>query len=270
MMGGEDGFSRAWGGAPGPDDLGLAWDAAERYAVTLLREALPEARSVPVPAEELTAAATRFRFAVRKRPYKQLARATWGKRPPAGDTDLWLDAAGAMATMRRHAGAASPLLEPVTLLRPADWAGAVIGMVRSGVNTLVTAGDLVRYASQCREIMSATDSGDEAAAYDPFAGGDEAAAYDPFAGGVVDDESLGRGFEAALLLWQAIGAVSEQQWLTRLGLWGLPRALARAWNGDFDQAVLAGSTELDGTEGTWPGRAPSPAELGIQEPPVAT
>jgi hypothetical protein len=29
------------------------------------------------------------------------------------------------------------------------------------------------------------------------------------------------------------------------------------------------SAELDGSEGSWPGRAPSPAELGIGEPPVA-
>jgi len=123
-MGGEAGLYYGRGGAPGPDDLGLAWDAAERYAVTLLWEALPEAQAVPVPVEELTAEAARFRSAARKWPYRQLARAAWGqrlrKRSPADDTDLWLDAAGAMATMRRHIGTDSPLLEPVTLLRPAD------------------------------------------------------------------------------------------------------------------------------------------------------
>ena len=262
MMGGEEGFYDAWGGAPGPDDLGLAWDAAERYAVRLLREALPEAQAAPVPAGELTAEAARFRSAARKWPYRQLARAAWGQRPrkrsPAGDTDLWLDAAGAMATMQGHFGADLRLLEPVTVLRPADWAGAVIGLVRSGVNAIATAGDLVRYARQCPEIMSTPGAGDEAVAYDPFAGG------------VVDDESLFRGFEAALLVWEAIGAVNEQRWLTRLGWWGLPRALARAWNGDFDRAAWAGSAELDGKEGSWPGQAPSPAELGIVEPPVGT
>jgi hypothetical protein len=127
MMGGEEGLYCTWGGAPGPDDLGLAWDAAERYAVTLLWEALPEAQAVPVPVEELTAAAARFRSAARKWPYRPLGRAAWGQRPrkrfPADDTDLWLDAAGAMATMRRHIAVDSPLLEPVMLLRPADWAG---------------------------------------------------------------------------------------------------------------------------------------------------
>ena len=260
MMGGEDSLYYLRDGGPGPDDLGLAWDAAERYAVALLREALPEAQAVPVPAAELTAEAARFRSAARKWPYKQLARAAWGQRPrkrsPADDTDLWLDAAGAMATMRRHIGAGSPLLEPVTLLRPADWVGAVTGLVRSGVNTIATAGDLVRYARQCPETISTNEPGDEAVAYDPFAGG------------VADDESLRRGFEAALLCWEAIGAVSEQRWLTRLGWWGLPRALARAWNGDFDRAAWTDSA--DGREGSWPGRALSPAELGIIEPPVGT
>jgi hypothetical protein len=260
-MGGEEGLYYTPGGTPGPDDLGLAWDAAERYAVTLLREALPEAQAVPVPVEELTAEAARFRSAARKWPYRQVARAAWGqrsrKRSPADDTDLWLDAAGAMAAMQGHIGADLRLLEPVTVLRPADWAGAVIGLVRSGVNAIATAGDLVRYARGCPEIMSTNGPGDEIVAYDPFAGD------------VVDDESLCRGFEAALLVWEAIGAVNEQRWLTRLGWWGLPRALARAWNGDFDRAARVDSAEFDGGEGSWPGRAPSPAELGIGEPPVA-
>jgi len=260
MMGGEDSIYYPRDGAPGPDDLGLAWDAAERYAVRLLREALPEARAVPVPAGELSAEAARFRSAARKWPYKQLARAAWGQRPrkrsPADDTDLWLGAAGVVATMRRHIGAGSPLLEPVTLLRPADWVGAVTGLVRSGVNTVATAEDLARYARQCPETMNTNEPGDETVAYDPFAGG------------VADDESLCRGFEAALVCWEAMGAVSEQRWLTRLGWWGLPRALARAWNGDFDGAAWTDSA--DGREGSWPGRAPSPAELGIVEPPVGT
>ena len=260
-VGGEEGFYDVRG-VPGPDDLCLAWDAAERYAVTLLREALPQAQAVPVPAEELAVAAARFRSAVRKWPYKQLARAAWGQRPrkrsPADDTDLWLDAAGAMATMRRHVGVGSPSLEPVTLLRPADWTGAVIGLVRSGVNTIVTAGDLVRYARQCPEIGTMEEPGEEAGAYDPFAGG------------VADDESLCRGFDVALLFWEAIGAVTEQRWLTRLGWWGLPRALARAWNGDFDRTAWVSTAELGGTGGSWPGRAPSLAELGIREPPVGT
>ena len=51
--------------------------------------------------------------------------------------------------------------------------------------------------------------------------------------------------------------------------WALPRALARAWDGDFDRAAWVDSTALDGKGGSWPGQAPSPAELGIREPPIA-
>src|SRR4029450_14159932 len=103
MMGGEEGFYDAGGGTPGPDDLGLAWDAAERHAVRLLREALPEAQAVPVPAGELTAQAARFRCAAREWPYRQLARAAWRQRPrklvPADGTGLWLGAAGVTGGM---------------------------------------------------------------------------------------------------------------------------------------------------------------------------
>ena len=262
-MGGGEGFHDSWLGVTGPDDLCLAWDAAERYGVTLLREALPQARGVPVPAGELAGATAQLRSAGRRRPYRQLARAARGQRPrglsPADEADWWLEAAGAMATMRRHVGVDSPWLEPVTALRPADWAGAVIGLVRSGVNAVVTTADLVRYARDGAEITGAAEAGEDAAAYDPFAGG------------AVDDEALGRGFEVALLSWEAIGAVSEQRWLTQLGWWGLPRALALAWNGDFDSTWAdADSAEPGGADGSWPGRAPSLAELGIREPPVGT
>ena len=72
----------------------------------------------------------------------------------------------------------------------------MIGMVRSGANSIATVGDLVRYAGQCPETMGTREPDDDTPAYDPFAGG------------VVDDESLWRGFEAALQLWEAIGAVN--------------------------------------------------------------
>src|SRR5690242_21872672 len=105
-MGGEECFYDVGGGAPGPDDLSLAWDAAERYAVTLLREALPQAQAVPVPAEELAVAAARFRSAVLKLPYRQLARAAWGqlprKRSPAVVSALLLCPAGAMPPLLCH------------------------------------------------------------------------------------------------------------------------------------------------------------------------
>jgi len=259
-VGAEEGFYEAVGDSPGADDLGLAWDATERYAVTLLWEALPEVQSVPAPIEELNAAVARIRSAIRKWPYRHLARAAWNgtqprPRQPADDTQFWLDAAGAMATMGHHLDVDSPLLEPVSLLRPADWAGAVIGLVRSGVNAPVTAEDLVRYTRECPEIASERATDDDGPDYDPFRS-------------AADDDSLSRAFAATLVFWEAVGAVSPEWWLTRLGWWGLPRALARAWNGDFDRAAWVDSTDSDLTERTWPGTEPHPEDLGILRPPL--
>jgi len=257
---GDDPFAGA-GGLAGPDDPALAWDAAERYAVKLIWQALPEVRAVSAPAGELGPAAERIRSRIRKWPYKQLARAAWGRTRPRGglvadDAELWLDMACAMAATRYHLDIDSPLLAPASVLRPADWAGAVIGVVRSGVNAMVAAEDLVRYARQCPQIEGGRDQDD----------GDQA--YDPFASDEHDDESLRSAFEAVLLAWEAVGAVSEQFWLTGLGWWGLPRALARVWNSDFDAAGWIDAAESQAREGTWPGREASPADLGIQLPPL--
>jgi hypothetical protein len=262
----EDSFLAAYSGPEPPDsslddgkaDLSLAWDAAERYGVGLLGQALPDARSWPAPVAELGDAAARIRSAARKRPYRQLARAAWGgARPPADDTQLWLEAAGAMVTMRHDVDADLPWLAPVSVLRPADWAGAVIGVVRAGVNSPVTAGDLVCYA---RQPLEAADM--------PRADEADGLAYDPFASVAEDDESLLRGFEAALLLWEALAAVSDEWWLTGVGWWGLPRALARAWNGDFD-SDWADTTQMNLGERVWSGDEPNPEDLGIQPPPLA-
>lgn len=242
----------------GTADLSLAWDAAEQHGVRLLRLALPDARSWPVPVTDLSDAAARIRSAVRKRPFKQLARAAWGgSRLPADDTQLWLEAAGAMAMMQQHPGTGSPSLAPVSVLRPADWAGAVIGMVRCGVNSAHTAEGLVGYARQpfdIAELRGADDAGD--------------AAYDPFASVAEDDESLLRAFRTAMRFWEALGVVSEMGWLTGLGWWGLPRALARAWNGDFD-SDWTDSTPASVQERVWTGDQPKPEDLGISPPPLA-
>lgn len=239
----------------GKADLSLAWDAAEHYGVRLLRQALPDARWWPAPVADLSDAAARIRSAVRKGPCKQLARAAWGRaRPPADDTRLWLEAAGALATMQHRLDVDSPSLAAVSVLRPADWAGAVIGMVRSGADSAVTAEDLVRYARQSLDVTDPGEADEATPAYDPFAS-------------VADDESLRRAFEAALLLWEAVGAISDVWWLTRLGWWGLPRALALAWNGDFD-SDWADAPPVVFEERVWPGGEPSPEDLGIRPPPL--
>lgn len=38
----------------------------------------------------------------------------------------------------------------------------------------------------------------------------------------------------AVLAWLALGLIDRDERLTPLGAWALPRALARAWGGEFD------------------------------------
>jgi hypothetical protein len=161
-----------------------------------------------------------------------------------------------MAAMRHHLDFGSPSLAPVSVLRPADWAGAVIGMVRSGVNSAVAAEDLVCYARESSGVADTREADEVGPAYDPFASVAE------------NDESLLRGFKAVLPLWEAVGAISDAWWLTGLGWWGLPRALARAWNGNFD-SDWADITEVDPQERVWPDGEPNPEDLGIRPPPLA-
>lgn len=93
-------------------------------------------------------------------------------------------------------------------LEHADWLGAVVGAVRAGPGAGADAGDLVAFIDDCPEVE-----------------------------GVVDPEevSLVEGpFDTVLYSWEAAGVVDGDRRLTELGCWLLPRALAWAWNADFD------------------------------------
>jgi hypothetical protein len=250
---------------PAPDDPGLAWDAADRYAVALLARALPEVRSAWAPGSELHAAAELIRSSRRRWPYRQLARAAWGRgRPPADDAQLWLDTAGAFARAADQRKIHPQFYDSLAAVCPADWAGAVIGLARAGVGTQVTGQDLTRFARDCPETGPRREQ--------PGDGTGEGA-YDPFCGGG-DAELLGRAFELVATCWQAVGALDEQQRLTLLGWWGLPRALARAWHGDLDAVAAhddgpgADAEDDEAPCGTWPGLEPHPADLGIFSPPL--
>jgi hypothetical protein len=82
-------------------------------------------------------------------------------------------------------------------LEHADWLGAVIGLVRSGPGSAAEPRDLVRLCNDCTEVDGLVDP---------------------------DETTILEGaFESVL-----------DSWLTVLGNWLLPRALAWAWNADFD------------------------------------
>jgi hypothetical protein len=186
------------------------WDEADRQAVALLREALPEVRDTPAPAS-LTQAAAKLRLQLQTRAFdlRPVLRANgWENRLPGQDVQLWTETVGGLILMRNEAGLPPDQEALLVALEHADWAGAVIGMVRGGVGAAATARDLVSYVSACPEIDGEVDVDDR---------------------GLVEDS-----FELILPIWQAAWAIDDNQRVTELGRWGFPRALAWAWQGDFD------------------------------------
>jgi hypothetical protein len=99
--------------------------------------------------------------------------------------------------------------------RPRSWpwswptgVGAVVGLTRGGVGASADPAALVATINDCPEVDGRVDP---------------------------DDADLVElAFEVVLPTWEAVGAVDADRRLTALGVWGLPRALARALDGDLD------------------------------------
>jgi hypothetical protein len=194
------------------DEFLQEWQEADRAAVGLLREVLPEVVSTAAPTEELRPAAERIRGRLRDWPYRHLAAAAgWRGDPPQDDAALWLQATGALIAMNGESGLGTHEESALMTLQHADWAGAVIGLARAGVGTRAWPADLFDFADTCPEIEGS---------------------YDPD-----DREPVEQGFELIVPVWEAVGALDEHRRLTPLGHWGIPRALAWAWDGSLDEGV---------------------------------
>jgi hypothetical protein len=186
------------------------WQEADRAAVDLLREALPDVISATVPVEPLAEAVRHIRAHLTEWPHRHLAAAAdWGKQPPDDDETLWIQAAGALVSMNGESGLGSHEESSLMTLQHGDWAGAVIGLARAGVGTRAWAEDLYDLADNCPEIEGA---------------------YEPD-----DREPIEFAFGLIVPIWEAVGALDEHRRLTPLGHWGLPRALAWAWDGSLDE-----------------------------------
>lgn len=186
------------------------WQEADHAAVELLREALPDVIDLPVPETALAEAAGRIRTRVADWPHRHLAAAAdWGKQPPADDETLWIQAAGALISMNGESGLGSHEESSLLTLQHDDWAGAVIGLARAGVGTRAWPEDLFELADKCPEIEGT---------------------YEPD-----DREPVEFAFGLIVPIWEAVGALDEHRRLTELGRWGLPRALAWAWDGSLDE-----------------------------------
>ena len=51
-------------------------------------------------------------------------------------------------------------------------------------------------------------------------------------GGGPDDDAVELAFELVSLPWSCLGLIEEDERLTALGAWALPRAFTRAWGRD--------------------------------------
>lgn len=195
------------------EEFNTAWDRAEASAADLLRRALPELLDTDPPPGALQAACDELRSGMRARrwPCEHIRRAAGWKptRLPKGNLELWLGAVGGLFSPRDETGLDPEEEASIMALEHADWLGAVVGLVRAGVGASADPGALVTYINNCPEVEGAVDP---------------------------DEETLVElAFELVLPAWEATGAVDARRRLTPLGRWGLPRALAWAWNGDFDR-----------------------------------
>lgn len=192
------------------DEFLQEWQEADRTAVELLREALPAVVEASAPQDALATAVQRVREHLTDWPYRHLASAAdWGRQLPADDETLWVQASGALVSMHGESGLGSHEESSLMALQHADWAGAIIGLARAGVGTRAWPGDLFELADKCPEIEGS---------------------YEPD-----DREPIEFAFELMVPIWEALGALDEHRRLTPLGHWGLPRALAWAWDGSLDE-----------------------------------
>jgi hypothetical protein len=186
------------------------WQEADRTAVELLREALPDVVSATAPVDALAEAAQRIRTHVAEWPHRHLAAAAdWGKQPPADNETLWIQAAGALVSMNGESGLGSHEESSLMTLQHGDWAGAVVGLARGGAGTRAWPEDLFELADKCPEIEGSYETDDR--------------------------EPIEFAFGLIVPIWEAVGALDEHRRLTALGHWGLPRALAWAWDGSMDE-----------------------------------
>ncbi len=183
-----------------------AWDAADRQAAEVLREALPHALETPAPEPALTAAVARLRqgMAAGRWPFDYFDPACeWQGHPPLDDAQLYLEAVSATISPRGDPGWPADQQAAVMCLEHGDSAGVVIGLVRADAGAAADPESLVEYIEQCPEVEGVLDP---------------------------DDEPLvTHGFEVLMPLWEALDVVDDHERVTALGVWALPRALLMAW-----------------------------------------
>jgi hypothetical protein len=123
---------------------------------------------------------------------------------PDDDAELWLALAAGVVSPRDVTPLDAEREAAWAALEPADWAGAVIELVRGGVGQSADPDVVLDLIARCPEVESEDWSPE-------------------------DEEVLLEGLETVVALWQTLGALDEDRRLTVLGRWGLAEALRVAW-----------------------------------------
>lgn len=195
------------------DEAFLAqWDEADRRAVEILREALRDYIGRSVPAEALQAAAARIRggIAAGTWPFEWIGRGAGLRRGslPAEDAELILRCLAGIISLEEETGLGTEVDASIMTLEHADWLGPAVMFPRRGEGARADAAAFAETVDECPEVEETLDPDDA--------------------------EVIEHSFTILLPAFEAIGVVDESERLTELGAWVLPRAVARAWNGDFD------------------------------------
>lgn len=182
-----------------------AEDEARSDAWQVVATSIAQVRR-PVDAEELSRAARvlRHHAGEDRFPYDLLWAAAALDELPEDDERLWTTLAAAVVEPRGELPIQPDVEAAWTALEPADWAGAVIEVVRAGVGQRCEPEDLVALVAGSPDIDGPPLTAD-------------------------DVEMLELAFTPVVGLWRVLGAVDDRHRLTRLGRWGLPESLRAAW-----------------------------------------
>jgi hypothetical protein len=197
------------------DQLIADWEVVDRESARVLREALAGHRGAPIPSGEPEAIGPRIRdgLATGVYPFDWIGRGAGFDREslPDDGTELLLRCTAATISPREETGLDVEEEAMLFSIEHADWLGAIVSAVRAGPGADASPRSLVAGIAACPEVESGP-------------------------GGDLDDDVafLEAVFSILAVPWRALGMVDREERLTALGVWTLPRALARAWGSDFD------------------------------------
>jgi hypothetical protein len=230
------------------------WDAADAEALAATQALLNRVDVRPRPDADLRRAAGRLRRDLTRPgwPGRLLAECS-GLRPkhlPSDDTELWLSLAAGVASPQGPDDGDKPgqdddetdsEIAAICTIDHFDWLAVITALAEGGPGTPASAADLAGYVRDY-DPEDLDDPDDDEDGLDGAQGEDtddedededqdelDDAFFDEDDEDDEDDLTLESLFLPVTSLWQALGAIDDENRLTALGWWGLPEAMLRVW-----------------------------------------